>query len=203
MKNLQLITVSISNKLRFFIKNSNNSIEFWECPSHCRWLLHKAVDMKTKCFYPQLLFPCKSSWDFSKKSKCDNILSSWKMTFQALDLKGWHFLDLCNEENNFLKPMYVKGRSWLKFFGHSNSLCARATRAIFNHTPIGEYRLRFFPREDFSCPCGSYPIESRCHILHECKRFNAYWNPRRDSVSHFVLFLEFNSRAFSFETAIT
>ena len=96
------------------------------------------------------------------------------MTFQALDLKGWHFLDLCNKKNNFLEPTYVKSRSWLKFFGHSNSLCVRATRAIVNHITIGEYRLRFFPREDFSCLCGSYPMKSKYHILYECKKFNVY-----------------------------
>ena len=47
------------------------------------------------------------------------------MTFQASDLKGHHFFDLCNEYNNSLKPMsmYMKGRSWLKYFGHLNSLC--------------------------------------------------------------------------------
>jgi len=125
------------------------------------------------------------------------------MTFQASDLKRWHFLDLCNEENNVLEPIYAKGRSWLKFFGHLNSLCARATRAIINYVLIGKHRLRFFPRKDFSCPYGSYPIESRCHILYKCKRFNVYWNTRKDLISHFVLFLEFNSRAFSFEMAIT
>ena len=33
----QLHTKAILNKLRsFFLKNLNNSIEFWECPSHCK-----------------------------------------------------------------------------------------------------------------------------------------------------------------------
>ena len=32
----QIHIASISNKLRrFFINNNNNSIKFWECPSHC------------------------------------------------------------------------------------------------------------------------------------------------------------------------
>ena len=118
--------------------------------------------------------------------------------FQASDSKGKHFLDLVDGDDNPIEPSYTRGGSWLKFFGHSNSLCARASRAITNHAPIGEYRIRFFPREDFSCPCGSYPIESRHHILHECRRFNNYWNPRRDLISHFVLFLEFNPGAFAF-----
>ena len=85
----QIHMTSISNELRrFFIKNSNNSIEFWECPSQCEWSLHKAINTEMKCFHSQPLFSCKLSWDFSKKSECDNILFSWKMTFQASDLKG-------------------------------------------------------------------------------------------------------------------
>jgi len=196
--------MSILKELRrFFVQNHGNSIKFWECPSQYNWLLHKVVDKETKLFKPLPQYLCKSSWDFSKKSKYNEILSPWKMTFQALDLKGQQFLDLYNEDNNPLEPLYARGGAWLKYFGHSNSLCARAMRAITNHAPIGEYRLRFFPREDFSCLCGNCPIETRCHIMHECRRYNEYWNPRRDTIGHFVLFLEFNSRAFAFESATT
>ena len=48
------------------------------------------------------------------------------MTFQALDLKGHQLFELCNEDNNFLKPSYAKGGTWLKYFGHSNFLYTRA-----------------------------------------------------------------------------
>jgi len=142
------------------------------------------------------------SWDFSKKSKSDDILKVWKMTFQASDLKENQFLDLLNDINNIIKLSYVKGGSWLKTFGHSNSLCPCATRAITNHAPISKYRLRFFPREEFKCLCSSYPIELRCHVLHECGRFNGYWNPRRDSLGHFVMFLETNLSAFTFSDSL-
>ena len=120
------------------------------------------------------------------------------MTFQASDAKGWHFLELLDDNLKPIELSYAKGGLWLKNFGHSNSLCARASRAIVNHAPIGEYCLTFFPREEFKCPCSLYPVESRRHILHECKRYNNYWNLRRDTLSHFMLFLEFNSSAFSF-----
>jgi len=142
------------------------------------------------------------SWDFSKKSESNDILKVWKMMFQASNLKGNQFLDLLDNDNNIIKLSYVKGGSWLKTFGHSNSLCVHATRAIINHTPIGKYRLRFFPREEFKCLYGLYPIESRCHILHDCGRFNGYWNPRRDSLSHFVMFLETNLGAFTFSDSL-
>ena len=120
------------------------------------------------------------------------------MTFQALDGKGRNFLDLVGDDYKDIEPSYIKDGPWLQAFGHSNSLCAHATRAITNHAPIEEYYLRFFPNEDFKCPCGNYPIESRRHILYDCTRFNGYWNPRRDLLCHFVMFLITNPKAFAF-----
>jgi len=125
------------------------------------------------------------------------------MTFQALNSKGQHFLELLNKDLKPIKLSYSKGELWLKFFRHSNLLCTRALRAIVNHAPIDEYQLRFFPKEEFKCPCGLYPIKTRQHILHKYKRYNNYWNPKRDTIAHFTLFLEFNSSAFSKEENIT
>ena len=136
--------------------------------------LHKLINKETKALNPFPLFPCKTSWDFSKKRKCDNILNVWKMTFQASNLKGKQFLNLLNNNNIIIKPFYTKGRSWLKVFGHLNSLCVHAVRAITNHTPTSKYRLRFFPKKEFKCLYRSYPIKLRYHILHEYSRFNGY-----------------------------
>jgi len=63
------------------------------------------------------------------------------MTFQASDGKGKQFLDLLDDDSNDIEPYSANGGPWLQVFGHSNSLCARAARAITNHAPIGEYRL--------------------------------------------------------------
>ena len=120
------------------------------------------------------------------------------MTFQVSDRKGRHFLNLVDDYLETIELSYTKGGLWLQSFGHSNSLCTQATRAITNHTPIGEYCRQFFPNKDFKCPCGSYPIETRRHILHKCMRHNGYWNPRRDTLSHFVMFLSANPIAFAF-----
>ena len=196
---LQKQAASILSELReFFNHHPINTIEFWECPSKSNWHLHKAVNTDTKLFNLAPFLPNKLSWDFSKKLESNNIINMWKMTFQALDLKEKNFLDFVNNNNNVLEPTYCKGGTWLQFFGHSNTLCTRATRAITNHAPIGEYRLRFFPNEEFSCPCDLYPIEMRWHILHEYRRFNEYWSPRRDSIAHLTQFLERNLRAFAF-----
>jgi len=120
------------------------------------------------------------------------------MTFQTSDSKERNFLNLLSDDLLPIESSYSKGSPWLLQFSHSNLLCTQASRAITNHAPVGEYQLRFFPSEIFSCLCGLYPIESRQHILHECQRFNKYWNPRRDTLSHFSLFLQLNPSAFVF-----
>ena len=83
------------------------------------------------------------------------------MYFQESDLKGRNFLELLDNNSNPLKLSAIKSSLWLQYFGHFNFICTRATRAIINHTPISEYQLRFFSREEFACPCILYPIESR------------------------------------------
>ena len=145
-------------------------------------------------------YPCKISWDFCKKLDSDDTIKQWKMTFQASEGTGKQFLDLLDNDLNAIELSYTKGGPWLQMFGHSNSLCAHATRAITNHAPTREYRLQFFLNLDFSCPYNNYSIESRRHILHEYQRFNGYWNPRRDKLKHFVMFLIANPNAFAFDT---
>jgi len=66
------------------------------------------------------------------------------MTFQVSDNKERTFLDLLDDDLNTIKLIYSKEAyskegSWLKYFGHSNLLCARATRAIVNNSSIDEY----------------------------------------------------------------
>ena len=81
------------------------------------------------------------------------------MMFQASDVKGRQFLELLNDNLHPIKPSYFKGESWLKFFGHFNSLCARVSRAIVNHALIGEYYLRFFLQEELSVHVGSIQLK--------------------------------------------
>jgi len=143
------------------------------CSSPC-CILEASIITDSKSFNPSPIYLCKMSWDYCKKIKCDDIINNWKMTFQTSDGKGRQFLNLIDDNFNVIESSYTKGGLWLQIFGHSNSLCAHTMRAITNHALIGEYQLRFFPSEEFRCPYGNYPIESRRHILHNCMRFNRY-----------------------------
>ena len=93
----------------FFTQNQENTIEFWKCPSHSKWHLHNIVDKNTKSFNSILLLLCKQLWDFSKKSKCDDIIKTCKTKFQASDSKEKCFLDLVNGNDNSIEPSYTRG----------------------------------------------------------------------------------------------
>ena len=96
---------------------------------------------------------------------------------------------------------YSKGDSWLTHFGQLVTLCARATRAILNHAPIGEYRQCFFPAECTQCLCGHCQVETRQHIFANCARFAH--SPLIDpspSIKNFVDFLKEHPSAFAFSS---
>jgi len=107
---LQKHMAFILNDLReFFTCHQENTIEFWKCPSKSKRNLYKRVDIETKSFNLTPLLPNKNSWDFSKRSKCNDIINKWKMTFQASNLKSRNFLKLVDSDNNILEPTYSKG----------------------------------------------------------------------------------------------
>ena len=76
--------------------------------ANIKWTHHSIVDKETKQLNYIPNFPCKSSWDFSKKDESDSIINKWQMTFQALDYKGNHFLNLLDNNYLSIKPTYMK-----------------------------------------------------------------------------------------------
>ena len=90
--------IAISKDLqRFFKEHLNNSVKFWDCPNNKDWHLHAQVDKETKKFDLIPLYPSKTSWDFSKKKECDNIIKEWHNEFKTSSLKGNFFLNLLNK----------------------------------------------------------------------------------------------------------
>ena len=139
LHSFQIHSMVISHELRdFFSKNINNYIEFWDCPNKQKWLLYALVDKDSQRFNSIPIFSYKSSWDFCKKQECDFVLLQWKMSFQVADFKGRNFLELLDNNLNPIELLTIKDSPWLQHFGHSNSLCARATRAIVNYALIDE-----------------------------------------------------------------
>jgi len=53
-------TATILSELQgFFNSSHDNSIEFWECPSHLKWRFHKDIDKDSKSFHLTPTYPCK------------------------------------------------------------------------------------------------------------------------------------------------
>ena len=121
------------------------------------------------------------------------------MTFQVSEYKGRNFLDLNNDDNQFICPIYSKGsdRAWLKHFGLSNLMCAHITRLITNHAPTDEYQLRLFPKESFAYIYREYSIEIRRYILFDCVRYKKSWNCKRESLKGILV--HFASRKVLYE----
>jgi hypothetical protein len=107
-------------------------------------------------------------------------------------------LHLRDTGDRLLWLTYVNGGAWLKHFS-SLSMTTRAVRAITAHTPIGEYRLSFFPAESHSCRhCGAH-LEMWEHILYEYLHYFCRSDSEIRSIGYFQWFLEDNPDAFTFE----
>ena len=183
----------------FFTNHSDRSIYFWDCPSKAQWSLHfLAHEDATSTKIAAGRHPA-TSLDALQSKSAAACLDVWRTSFAHPSSQGRHFLPLKGGIKNLLQPSYVKGGGWLPFIGESVTLCARATRAILNHAPIGEFRQRFFPTECTQCPCGHCQMETRRHIFANCRRFVHF--PLTDlvpTVKDFVKFLKEQPSAFAF-----
>jgi len=158
----QAHSLAIVQALRgFFTNRPDRSIHFWDCPSKAQWSLHflaheDATSTKIAAgHYPATLL------DALRSKSAAAYLDVWRTSFARPSSQGRHFLPLKGGIKNLLQPSYAKGGGWLPFIGESVTLCARATRAILNHAPIGEFRQCFFPAECIQCPCGHCQVETR------------------------------------------
>ena len=105
----QTLVIPILEKIhKFFIKSPDNSIAIWHCPSSYKWKPHKDINKEVKLLRITPTLPSKESWDFSRKSKCEDLLNYWKMSFQASDKKECNFLDLDGDDKGNPIELYYK-----------------------------------------------------------------------------------------------
>lgn len=57
------------------------------------------------------IYPCKTSWDYSKKEESNSYINNLQSSFHMLDLKKKHFLNLIDNNLDPIIPMYIKGGS--------------------------------------------------------------------------------------------
>ena len=182
-----------------FETHPKGSLHFWDSPSNARWFIHAEVHneaTRTRCPVQEQM---QTSYDALSQENSKKRLEEWITDFSRGDTRDRHFLATKKDKQNEACPTYTKGGTWLSLLGHSITLCARATRAILNHAPIGEYRAQFHPQEPAACPCGEVDLKTRAHILTDCPRFTK----DRVTLPHpclgdLIKFLTSNPTAFAF-----
>ena len=183
----------------YLFKDSRNRIHFQYYPSKTEWPRHKLIDNQVKVGTNALEFPCKHSYLFNRKKEYDNILQEWQLTFANSLKRGHYFLMFENEDQQVIKPIYVKGSSQLPVIGFTNFLCACFTCMTTGHAPIGEYKQRFFSNLPTSYLCGKAEVQTYKYIIIECDLHHPSTCPCNIIINSFVHFLVDNPRAFSFD----
>ena len=157
----QAHSLAVCSALRlFFSQGHGYRIDFWDCLSKAEWSLHQLVHNNVTNTRVSAGPHPATSIDFLCSKSVISCLDTWRTSFNRPTIQGQHFLPLRDRNRRFLQPSNSKGGSWLPHIGQSVTLCARATRAILNHAPIGEYRQRFFPAEYIQCLCGHCQVET-------------------------------------------
>jgi len=192
--------IVVSKLLRLhFTTHPEGSLHFWDYPGDAKWSIQVDVHYDaTRTQYP-VEERMRTSIDALSQKNSKAYLDEWTTEFLRGETRGRNFLMINTEEHKAATPTYAKGGTWMSHLGHSISLCARATRAILNYVPIGEYRARFFPQETCACPCGQSNIETKLHILTECLRFASdRITLPSPCIGDFIKFLTSNPFAFAF-----
>ncbi|KAI0026660.1 hypothetical protein K488DRAFT_92140 [Vararia minispora EC-137] len=181
------------------------SIYLYYVPGHAGIPFNEAIDRRANHGARTLPQPDVTTAAFQRQLITERASREWRRLAQHLAHRGQQLI-----AGRRICPSTEKGGPLLcnRRIGHSNTLTAHIARALLNHAPTGEYRARFFPREDRMCPeCGV--LQSRSHILDSCPR---YASARRPNFLEFLKnssspgdelyrFCKDNPTAFTFEDA--
>jgi hypothetical protein len=145
-------------------------IDFVETPSKLKWgLQHRAHDhARSLPPVPAGVRPA-TSLDYVRKGVTDSALDAWTTMSKDREYLGSQFLTLRDPKGKPVRPSYANGGTWLRYVNDDNALCARFTRVVLNHAPIGEYYRRFniHGHDTHECECGC-PMQTRHHIFTQC-----------------------------------
>ena len=181
------------------MKSKYSEIQDECCSELAQWSLHHLVHEDATNTHITAGHHPATSLDALRSKSTTSCLNAWRSSFSHPSSQGHHCLSLKGDNCKPLQPFYTKGSSWLPFIAESVTLCARATQAILNHAPIGEFRQCFFPAECTQCPCGHCQVETCQHILADCSWFaHAPLTDPSPSIKDFVKFLKEHPSAFAF-----
>jgi ribonuclease HI len=200
----QSLAILACQRLRAWLTaHPTGTVTFHWCPGHADIALNELVDGDARRAAEDLPSAPFISFAFRRQGIRHESLSDWRTLAQAKTYRGRHYL---YGKKPPIPTDRITGTSLLARTGHSSVLTARMARAILSHAPTGEFRRRFFPREESQCPtCGV--LQSRRHILNSCTRYNRrpnFYEFLKNSADPGIALQDFltdNPTAFTFEDA--
>ena len=170
----QMACIHISGILNDRLSTSPTTFTMRYCPSHSGIEGSERADRLTKLgaaiapISPPRILLSNFVNDFTK-----HMTTHWQTLFASRSFKGNQWLPLHRNKKVF-KPA-VKNKATTNFFhllsANDIGTLSRMARAITNHAPIGEYRLRFHPDLDPICPACPQCLQTRTHVLFHCSRY--------------------------------
>jgi ribonuclease HI len=190
----------------WFEARQDHVIHLYYVPGHKGILINELVDSDAQAQARSNEYqPDTISVSIARQTSEADALRAWTLDSRKPAIRGKQYLFSGRKPP---KPTTKKGGGlFMRAFGSSNSLAARASRAITNHAPLGDYRRRFFPREPRDCvECNVE--QTRAHVINTCTRYTR----RRRNFLEFLKnssdpgrecreFLVDNPSAFSFDDA--
>jgi hypothetical protein len=152
-----------------------HKVQFWYVPSQARWDNHGEVHKYvTSTTGKVAVTPATcATLNFCREKSSAQNLDCWDNMFNDPKYRGSNFLHLWGKEGKMPQPSSYKGGKWLQAFGSDVRLCARASRAILDHAPIGAYCQRFHMGDhNYWCHCREDTqlgvmgtLETRCYVI--------------------------------------
>ncbi|KAF8703925.1 hypothetical protein AX14_014100 [Amanita brunnescens Koide BX004] len=203
----QTSCIRISQILHDYLASCDSTIEFRYCPSHSGIEGNERADRLTKQgaaiapLSPPRILLSNFINDFAKR-----MTLHWRILFTSQRFKGHQWLPI-RHKKKVLKPT-IRNKATTNFFyniaGNDIGMLSRMARALTNHAPTGEYRMKFHQGLNPHCPTCPHHVQSRTHILFSCPRYFPLhssltnWSHDKSNSKSWKTFFSRNPSAFTF-----
>ncbi|KAF8650324.1 hypothetical protein AX14_008610 [Amanita brunnescens Koide BX004] len=208
IRSSHMATIRINAILMDYLTTRPTRLTFRYCPSHSGIEGNERADRLTKlgaAIAPTVPPKILVSNFISDHVKRMNL--HWRILASSRAFRGQQWLPIRRHKKPF-RPA-IRNKAATNFFyrlsGNDIATLSRMARAITNHAPTGEYRLRFYPDRSNHCPTCPTQLMTRSHILFSCPRYVPLavsltnWRRNRHNDKSWRSFFTHNVSAFTFD----
>ena len=207
VRSSHMATIRINSALMDYLSTQPTTITLRYCPSHSGIEGNDRADHLTKqgaAIAP--LVPPRILISNFVGNHIKRMTLHWRILASSRSFRGQQWLPIRRKKKPF-KPA-IRNKATVNFFynlsGNDIETLSRMARAITNHAPTGEYRLRFHPDLNTQCPTCPGQLMTRTHVLFSCPRYVSLstsltnWRRDRHNDKSWKLFFTRNVTAFTF-----